>query len=126
MRDAAVRADRARGELRRTDPDEALKIWKALVQGRWSVVDWFDSDGRRFVLALPNPPDVIDPRGLTEREMQVVTYAVYAHSNKMIAYQLGISRPRVSSLLQSAMKKLSIRTHAELVLKLRDLRAISM
>ena len=28
-----------------------------------SLVDYFDTDGRRFVLALPNSPHVTDPRG---------------------------------------------------------------
>jgi DNA-binding CsgD family transcriptional regulator len=125
VRGAAIRVDRARGRLRKGDPDKAFEIWKALVQGRWSMVDWFDTDGRRFVLAVPNPPDVLDPRGLTEREMQVVTYAMFGHSNKMIAYHLGISNPRVSFLLTSSMKKLGVRTHAQLVKKLHDLRAVA-
>jgi DNA-binding CsgD family transcriptional regulator len=124
LRDAAIQGDRARGRLRSDDPHEALEIWKALVQGRWSLVDWFDTDGRRFVLAVPNPPDVVDPRGLTEREMQVVTYASFGHSNKLIGYQLGISGARVSTLLSSSMRKLGARTHAQLVKKIGDLRGL--
>ncbi|NNE20429.1 MAG: hypothetical protein HKN10_18335, partial [Myxococcales bacterium] len=38
LRDAAVKVDRARGKMRRTDPENALAIWKALVRGRWSMV----------------------------------------------------------------------------------------
>ena len=68
LRDAAVVVDHARGKLRKTDPEQALETWKALVQGRWSMVDWFDSDDRHYVLAIPNSPYVSDPRGLTERE----------------------------------------------------------
>jgi DNA-binding CsgD family transcriptional regulator len=122
LRNAAIQAHRARAGLRSDDPHKALEIWKALVQGRWSLVDWFDSDGRRFVLALPNPPDVVDPRRLTERETQVVAYASFGHANKFIAYQLGISRARVSMLLASSMRKLHVRTLAQLVKKVRDLR----
>jgi len=125
LRDAAIQVDRARGRLRSEDPHKALEIWKALVQGRWSMVDWFDSDGRHFVLAVPNPPDVVDPRGLTERELQVVTYAAFGHSNKFIAYQLGISKARVSLLLSSSMRKLGARTHAQLVTKMRDIRGLT-
>jgi len=124
LRDAAIQSNRARGRLRSDDPHKALQIWKALVQGRWSMVDWFDSDGRRFVLAVPNPPNVVDPRGLTERETQVVTYTIFGHSNKLIAYQLGISRARVSLLLSSSMRKLGVRTPAQLVKKIRDLRGL--
>ena len=124
LRDAAIQGDRARGPMRNDNPDKALEIWKALVQGRWSMVDWFDTDGRRFVLAVPNAPDTADPRGLTEREMQVVTYVIFGHSNKFIAYQLGISRARVSMLLSSSMRKLGARTPAQLVKKIRDLRCL--
>jgi DNA-binding CsgD family transcriptional regulator len=124
LRDAAIQGDRARGRLRSDHPHEALEIWKALVQGRWSLVDWFDTDGRRFVLAVPNPPGVVDPRGLTEREMQAVTYASFGHSNKLIAYQLGISGARVSTLLSTSMRKLGARTLPQLVKKMGDLRGL--
>jgi DNA-binding CsgD family transcriptional regulator len=124
LRDAAVAMDRARGKMRNTDPEEALKIWKALVQGRWSMVDWFDTDGRRFVLALANSPHVTDPRGLTERESQVVAYAVLGQTNKMIAYRLGLSNSRVSMVLRSAMRKLNVQTRGQLVLKMRDFQAL--
>jgi DNA-binding CsgD family transcriptional regulator len=124
LRDAAITVDRARGEMRRTDPENALEIWKALVRGRWSMVDWFDTDGRRFVLAIPNSPNVIDPRGLSERESQVVTCAVLGHSNKMIAYRLGLSTSRVSTLLRSSMRKMGFRTRAQLVKQMGEFPAL--
>jgi DNA-binding CsgD family transcriptional regulator len=126
LRDAAVTVDRARGRMRDTDPERALEIWQALVRGRWSMVDWFDSDGRRFVLALPNAPRVSDPRGLTERESQIVAYAVLGQTNKMIAYRLGLSKSRVSMLLRGAMRKLNVETRPQLVLKMRDFQAIHL
>jgi DNA-binding CsgD family transcriptional regulator len=124
LRDAAVTVDRARGRMRETDPERALQTWKALVRGRWSMVDWFDTDGRRFVLALPNAPRVSDPRGLTERESQIMAYAVLGQTNKMIGYRLGLSQSRVSMLLRSAMRKLNVQTRAQLVLKMRDFQAL--
>lgn len=121
IREAAMRVDRARGKLRRSDPEESLDIWHGLVRGRWSLVDWFDTDGRRFVLAKPNAPHLGDPRGLTERELQVATYAARGESSKIIGYRFGISRSRVSALLRSAMRKLGVKTHAQLVEKTRGL-----
>lgn len=118
LREAAVRIDRARGPLRREDPTKALEIWWALLRGRWSMVEWFDTDQRRYVLAVPNAPRVFDPRGLTPRESQVVAYASLGDSHKLIAYRLGISRSRVSDALQSAMRKLGVKTQAQLVEKL--------
>lgn len=125
LREAAIAVDRARGRLRKSDPDKALEIWKALVRGRWSTVDWFDTDGRRFVLAIPNSPEVVDPRGLTERERQVVAYASYGQTNKMIAYRLGLSRSRVSLLLRSAMRKMGARTRAQLVQRIREFESLT-
>jgi DNA-binding CsgD family transcriptional regulator len=119
IREAARLIDRARGRLRKKDPDEALAIWRALVEGRWSMVDWFDSDGRRFVLAHPNPPNLRDPRGLSERERQVATYAALGETNKLISYRLGLSQSKVSSSLKSAMHKLGVKTRPQLVEKLR-------
>jgi len=118
LRRAARRVDKARGKLRRDDPSKALETWKALVRGRWSLVDWFDSDGRRFVLARPNPPKVFDPRGLSAQECQVVTFVLLGDTNKLIAYRLGLSQGRVSVLLNSAMHKLGAKSKAQLVHKL--------
>ena len=118
LRRAARRVDRLRGRLRQDDPARALAAWHALVSGRWSVVDWFDTDRRRFVLAIPNPPKVGDPRGLNEQECQVVAYAVLGESNKLIAYRLGLSQGRVSGMLRSAIQKLGLKSRAQLVQKL--------
>ncbi len=125
LRNAARESDRARGRMRDTDPQRALELWRALVRGRWSMVDWFDSGGRRYVLGIPNPPDVLDPRGLTERELQVVSFAVLGMTNKMIAYNLGLSAGRVSTLLSLAMKKLAVRTRAELVKRAKEFEALT-
>jgi DNA-binding CsgD family transcriptional regulator len=125
IREAARLIDKARGRLRREDPDEALEIWRALVEGRWSMVDWFDSDGRRFVLAHPNPPNLKDPRGLSERERQVATYAALGESNKLVSYRLGFSQPKVSTTLKSAMHKLGVQTRPQLVEKLRAFESIA-
>lgn len=125
IREGARLIDKARGRLRREDPAEALEIWRALVEGRWSMVDWFDSDGRRFVLAHPNPPNLKDPRGLSERERQVATYAALGESNKLVSYRLGISQPKVSTTLKSAMHKLGVQTRPQLVEKLRAFESIA-
>ncbi len=122
LRDAAIRMDRARGPLRKHDAQEALKIWWALLRGRWSMVEWFDTDQRRYILAVPNAPSVVDPRGLTNRESQVVAYAALGESHKLIAYRLGISRSRTSNALSSAMRKLDVKTQAQLVAKLHAIR----
>jgi DNA-binding CsgD family transcriptional regulator len=106
LRDAVLAAERARGPLRRRRPDEALEIWRGLVDGRWSLVEQFDHDGRRFIVAHSNAATTADPRRLTARERQVAGCAALGHSNKLIAYELGLAPSTVSLLLSSARKKL--------------------
>lgn len=121
IQDAVVRQDRARAQRGECDADEALRMWTSLVRGRWSLVDWFDRDGRRFVLAIPNAPNVADPRGLSEREYQVAMSASLGESRKVTAYRLGLSQSYVSAILSSAMQKLRVKTQAQLVARMRAL-----
>jgi DNA-binding CsgD family transcriptional regulator len=114
LRDAALRIDRARSKSR-GDPDEALSLWQGLIAGRWSLVDRFDSDGKRYLVARRNAPHVSDPRALTLRERQVLAYLAMGHPHKLIAYSLGISVAAVSAHRTSAIRKLGLRTHAEIV-----------
>ncbi len=109
LREAAKAIDRARSKAR-ADDDEALELWQGLVSGRWSLVDRFDSDGRRFLVARRNDPDLTDPRGLSLRERQVLAYAAMGHSLKMIAYTLGLSGSTVSLLRKRGMQKLGVST----------------
>lgn len=119
IRDAAQRIDKARGSLRTQDPEEALRLWQGLVRGTWSLIDWFDAEGRRFILAKRNAPRIRDPRGLTEREAQIAAYAALGETSKMIGYRFGLSQPYVSRLLRDAMRKLGVKTRAQLVERMR-------
>jgi hypothetical protein len=56
---AAKAIDRARSRAR-SNEDEALELWQGLVAGRWSLVEQFDSDGRRFLVARKNDPVVAE------------------------------------------------------------------
>lgn len=135
LRAAAAAFDRSRTRQRQADPQATLLDWKALVAGRWSVVDCFDSDGRRFLVAHRNdpPPDTVaaaDAGGpqasLSLRERQVVGYAALGHANKNIAYDLGISVSSVATHLVNATAKLGATSRADLIAKAcwrRDLRA---
>jgi len=120
-REALIRAsgaiDRARGRLRRACPTEAIEIWRALVNGRWSLVDQFDTDGRRYVVARRNEPEAPEANlaQLSPREREVLSFAALGHSNKLIGYELGIATTTVASHLASAAAKLGTTTRVELV-----------
>ena len=107
--------ERARGELRRTGPDDAAAAWQGLVEGRWSLIDHMECDGRRFVLARRNEPAVQDVKALVPRERDVLAFAALGHSNKHIGYTLGIAPNTVGAHLASAMMKLGLRSRRELI-----------
>jgi DNA-binding NarL/FixJ family response regulator len=114
LRKSVYRLDQLRTRHGRSDPDRALAAWEGLVQGRWSLVDHFDSDGRRFVLAVKNDPRFPDPRGLTLRERQVAEFIGQGHSGKEISYMLGISPSAVTNCTTRAVRKLGLSSLTEL------------
>ncbi len=96
-----------------------LASWKGLVEARWTLVDHFESNGRRLLLAQCNDAPTHDVSRLTERERQVVAFASLGHPNKLIAYELGISPSTVGVFLNHAARRLGARTRAELIEKVR-------
>jgi DNA-binding CsgD family transcriptional regulator len=124
-RDALVDDTRARersiGKLRVASPDEALACWRAMCAGRWSLLDQFDHDGRRFVVAHTN--DLIDVemsvRELSPMEKQVALLAALGHANKVIAYDLGVAESTVKTYLARAASKLGVTSRVGLVFAMR-------
>jgi DNA-binding CsgD family transcriptional regulator len=114
LRRAAKAIDLARSKAR-SNEDEALNLWQGLVVGRWSLVEQFDSDGRRFMVARRNDPQVTDPRALGLRERQVLGYVAMGHPAQLIAYSLGVSPSSVSTARRTAMRKLGLQTTADVV-----------
>jgi len=121
LRDAALNLDYARSAGGKGDSDRALLVWEGLVRGRVSLVDWFDSGGRRFVIVKLNSLKGSCSCGLTAREFQVAMSAALGESSKLTGYRLGISPSRVSALLKASMRKLGVRTKAQLVIMVRVL-----
>ena len=87
---------------------------KGLVSGRWTLLDHFESDGRRYVLARRNEPHGAPLEKLTKRERQVVGYLALGHSYKLIAYELGISTSTVAALVWRACNRLGVESREEL------------
>jgi DNA-binding NarL/FixJ family response regulator len=111
----AVRAiERARGPQRRHDPEQALSAWRALVDGTWSVVDWVDTDGRRYLVAHENRLPTRDPRSLAPREREVAEYLIHGRSNGEIAYALGLAEGTVNRIARTVLRKLGGARRADL------------
>jgi len=94
--------ERARGK---DDARAAIDVWEGLVDGRWTMLDHFDRDGRRYFVARKNDPAAPRVLSLTGRQRQVVALAALGHTNKLIAYELGIGEPAVSRHLQRAAER---------------------
>ena len=118
LKDAVKRVDRARSTARK-DTDEALALWQGLSCGRYSLVDWFDADGRRFVIARKNDSPTPDPRALSMKERQVSAWVALGQTNKQVGYEVGIAASTVAYHLARAQRKLGLQTRGQLVALLR-------
>ncbi len=90
----------------------ALEVWRGLAAGRWSLVDHFDRDGKRFLLVVKNGCGT--PAALTSRERRVCELAARGYSDKQIAHHLGSTMAAVAGSLHRARRKLGARTRVEL------------
>lgn len=109
----------ARNEARAHD--DALSLWSALVDGRWTLCDRVERDGKRFIVAMRNEVAVTHPRQLTTREASVVHWAARGAALKEIAYAFGIAAPTVATHLERAMRKLAVANRSELTVLWRPL-----
>jgi DNA-binding CsgD family transcriptional regulator len=122
LSEAAQAIDKARGKLRRVDSDRALSLWRGLVDGRWSLVEQFDHDGKRFVVAKRNAL-CLPWHTLTEREAQAVALVAEGQPTKLVAYQLGVSIATVGGDVLKAQRKLGVPSRLQLVAAYRAHRA---
>lgn len=90
------------------------------IPNHWTLVVEPDCDGRRYLLALENPPGDRDLGTLSPRERQVVDHAARGLDNKVIAYELGLKHSTIKVLMARAARKVGVRTRADL------LRAVSV
>lgn len=111
--DAVLRMRSAK--TRRFDEKKSVAEWRALVDGRWSVIDFADRDGKRFVIARRNAPKGRDRLAITDTERQVLAHAALGYSNKTIAYELGLAMSTVSVHLRRGLSKLGLKSRTELI-----------
>jgi len=115
LKAGASAMERARGALRRASPNRAIQLWTTLTGARWTLVDHFERDGRRYILAQENESSAPPHAALSPRERQVLANAVLGRSNKEIAYALGIEHSTVRVLLTRASKKLGATNRSSLL-----------
>ncbi|HXK19835.1 MAG TPA: LuxR C-terminal-related transcriptional regulator [Polyangiaceae bacterium] len=108
----AILAVRSQG---RKSGAAALDSWHPLVGARWTLVDRFEENGRRYVVARENQARAAGFELLTDRERQVVLQAALGFTNKEIAYALGISSSTVRVLMARAASKIGVDSRAALL-----------
>jgi len=113
--DSVQLLERARTRLRRDDQDTAVRSWRGLVEARWSLLDHFETGGKRYVVARCNEATTAHTLSqLSVREQQVVAFVALGHANKVIAYELGLSPSTVAVLITRASRKLGVRSRSAL------------
>jgi DNA-binding CsgD family transcriptional regulator len=118
-----VRArDRNRCERTQHQRVEIQDYWSNVLAGKWALLDRFDSDGKRFVIAVPIHRAGDRLRGLSKRQREVVELLGDGLSNKAIAYELGISTTSVGSHLNNIYAKLGVQDRTSAVRLVRALR----
>jgi DNA-binding CsgD family transcriptional regulator len=116
---AAHAIERARTPRGHRNGDRSVAEWTGLIAARWSLVDHFESDGKRWLLARRNDVADVGRAELSPRELQAVAFAALGHNNKLIAYEMGIAAETVRVLLHRAGRKLGARDRAELITRAR-------
>jgi DNA-binding CsgD family transcriptional regulator len=114
LRDVVQHHERVRTRIGKAECERAVATWRAVMDGRWSLVDHFERDGRRYLVARANSPDRPAPRTLTERERAVVHLVGRGKPNKLVARELGLAQSTVASHLTTALRKLGLGSRTEL------------
>lgn len=96
----------------------APDLFSIVVEGSWSLVDQFDRDGRRYLIACRSAPGAPTPERLTVQERQVAAHLKRGAANKEIAFELGLSTPRVGNIVRSIKRKLGVESRSEAVMLL--------
>lgn len=109
-----VAAATARERAKQSSP-EALSKWHALIRTRWTLVDSFERDGKRYVVARENQSRIDGLSQLTDRERQVVAHVAVGLSVKETAYALGIAASTARVLLGRATVKLGVSSREALL-----------
>ena len=91
------------------------KYWRDLQRGAWSLVQHFDRDGRRYLVAVRTERGARKAPPLSARERDVCARVAKGHSNKVIAYDLGISLSTVAGYIATSSKKLGVGSRVALI-----------
>jgi len=100
------------------DGVRTLQGWRAQIGEGWILVDTFERDGRRYVLAVQSCEFSMPGfELLSVRERQVLRQASLGRHNKAIAYEMGLAHSTVRVLLARAAAKVGAHSRRDLLEK---------
>jgi DNA-binding CsgD family transcriptional regulator len=89
-------------------------MWQGLVSGQWTIVDWVDTDSRRFLVAHQNHYSSRQLRALSPREVDIAEHLSQGRSTSEMAYALGLRPGTVSRAARTVLRKLGVKGRADL------------
>lgn len=122
LRDAVRTYEASRSARREAQRVDLQRYWTSVLSGQWVILDRFDSDGRRFIVALPVSQLGDTIRGLSHREREILDLVGDGLSNKAIAFELGVSTTAISTHVSNIFRKLGIDDRASAVRLVRTMR----
>jgi DNA-binding CsgD family transcriptional regulator len=114
LRDLVRAREKVHARVLDRDVEQMFDVWEELATARWSLVDHFDTDGRRYIVARRNPsPGPL--RRLTSRERQVAEFVAQGRTNDWIGAELGLCSATISEHLSNVQRKLGLGSRYELI-----------
>jgi DNA-binding NarL/FixJ family response regulator len=90
---------------------EASDAWLEVFSGRYRIVEWYDLEGRRYVVAERNATRA---HALTRRQERVLALRAAGAALKVIAADLGVSLSTAGRDLREAMARIGLGSDADL------------
>ncbi|HEV8548384.1 MAG TPA: LuxR C-terminal-related transcriptional regulator [Polyangiaceae bacterium] len=87
-------------------------LWDQVTGGDLRIVDWYDRDGRRYLVARRVEPGAVP--ALTDRQKRALAMRSTGTALKVVAFELGVSLSTVARDVDSAMTRLGLKSQGDL------------
>ncbi len=87
----------------------------------WTLIDSFERDGRRYIVAVENPAVADGFERLSARERQVVGLSLRGLHDKAVAHELGLAHSTVRVLMRRAIVKCGALSRRDLLERARGM-----
>ena len=95
-------------------PCSATALWHELAHARWSLVDEFEAEGRRYLIARSLDRADRPELALDTLDRIILGQRAAGAAREVIAGEVGLSISTVARRLRLAMRRLGLRNAADL------------